>query len=107
MTILNQTEIMQTPLWLPIAGIVFAVLGMTLFIIGLATNKLKIVISSLPILLLILFICILDDVYKVPTGRYRYECTIDSKTSISEIYENYKVAERRGDLWILEDKDEH
>lgn len=107
MTILNQTEIMQTPLWLPIAGIVFAVLGMTLFVIGLATQKLKIVISSLPILLLTLFICILDDVYKVPTGRYRYECTVDPKTSISEIYENYKVAERRGDLWILEDKDEH
>lgn len=107
MTILNQTEIMQTPLWLPIAGIVFAVLGMTLFIIGLATNKLKIVISSLPILLLTIFICVLDDVYKAPTGRYRYECTIDSKTSISEIYDNYKVAERRGDLWILEDKDEH
>lgn len=107
MTILNQTAIMQTPLWLPIAGIVFAVLGMTLFIIGLATNKLKIIISSLPILLLTLFICILGDVYKVPTGRYRYECTVDPKTSISEIYDNYKVAERRGDLWILEDKDEH
>lgn len=106
MTILNQTEIMQTPLWLPIVFIVFILFGMTLFIIGLATDKLKIVISSLPILLLTIFICVLDDVYKVPTGRYRYECTIDSKTSISEIYENYKIIEQRGDLWILEDKNE-
>ena len=107
MTILNQTEIMQTPLWLLIAGIVFTVLGMTLLIIGLATKKLEIVISSLPILLLTLFICIFDDVYKVPTGRYRYECTVDPKTSISEIYEKYKIVEQRGDLWVLEDKDEH
>lgn len=41
-----------------------------------------------------------------PTGRYRYECIIDKSVSIQDIYDNYKVVEQRGELWILEDKEE-
>ncbi len=107
MTILNQTEIMQTSLWALIALIFFIVLGLTLVIIGFIANKEKIILISLPVFLLAIFTYTLGCAYEVPTGRYRYECTIDSKTSISEIYENYKIIEQRGDLWILEDKDEH
>jgi hypothetical protein len=40
------------------------------------------------------------------TGRYRYECTIDKSVSIRDIYDNYDVVEQRGELWILEDKEE-
>lgn len=36
----------------------------------------------------------------------RYECTIDDTTSFIEIMENYDVVDRRGDIWILEDKDD-
>ena len=42
----------------------------------------------------------------IPTGRYRYECTIDDDASFIDIYEKYIVVERRGDLWVLEDKDD-
>ena len=42
-----------------------------------------------------------------PTGRYRYEATIDDSVSITEVYDRYKVVERRGDIWILEDKEEN
>lgn len=36
--------------------------------------------------------------------KTRYECTIDDTTSFIEIIENYDVVDRRGDIWILEDK---
>lgn len=36
----------------------------------------------------------------------RYECAIDDTASFIEIMENYDVVDRRGDIWILEDKDD-
>lgn len=36
----------------------------------------------------------------------RYECAIDDTASFIEIMENYDVIDRRGDIWILEDKDD-
>ena len=37
--------------------------------------------------------------------RNQYECIIDDSVSINEVYENYDVIERRGDIWVLEDKE--
>lgn len=37
--------------------------------------------------------------------RNQYECIIDDSVSINEVYENYNVLERRGDIWVLEDKE--
>ena len=39
-----------------------------------------------------------------PTGRNRYEATIDDDVSINEVYKHYNVIERKGKKWILEDK---
>lgn len=36
--------------------------------------------------------------------KTRYECAIDDTASFIEIMENYDVVDRRGDIWILEDK---
>ena len=38
--------------------------------------------------------------------KTRYECAIDDTASFIEIMENYDVVDRRGDIWILEDKDD-
>jgi len=40
----------------------------------------------------------------VPTGCYRYECTIDDDASFTDILEEYDVIEQRGEIWVLEDK---
>ena len=37
--------------------------------------------------------------------RNQYECIIDDSVSINEVYENYNVIERRGDIWVLEEKE--
>lgn len=44
---------------------------------------------------------------KRENGRSRYECLIDDTTYFVEIAENYDIVGQRGNLWILEDKDEH
>lgn len=36
--------------------------------------------------------------------RNQYECIIDDSVSINEVYENYNVIERRGEIWVLEEK---
>ena len=35
----------------------------------------------------------------------RYECAIDNTTSFNEVMEDYEVVERRGDIWVLRDKE--
>lgn len=37
--------------------------------------------------------------------RNQYECIIGDRVSINEVYEKYNVIERRGDIWVLEDKE--
>lgn len=40
------------------------------------------------------------------TGRYQYECIIDDSVSLKDITEQYDIIEHRGDIWILEDKND-
>ena len=41
-----------------------------------------------------------------PTGRYRYEVKISDSTTFKEVTDNYKIVKNRGEIWILEDKDD-
>ena len=45
-------------------------------------------------------------IFEKPSGRYRYECLIDDTVPFVEVVENYDVVSQRGELWILEDRDE-
>lgn len=40
-----------------------------------------------------------------PTGRYKYECTIDESVPFKDVLENYDVIKQKGKLWILKDKE--
>lgn len=48
------------------------------------------------------FICI-DG---APTGRYKYEVKISDTTTFKEVTDNYKIIDNRGQIWVLEDKDD-
>ena len=43
--------------------------------------------------------------YSVKKEETRYECAIDDTTSFNEVMEDYEVVERRGDIWVLRDKE--
>lgn len=40
------------------------------------------------------------------TGRYTYECKISEDAPFVKIYEKYDIIERRGEIWVLQDKGE-
>lgn len=110
MNILNKTEILKdvTPTWWYVVLIVSVVALIAMVAIEKKTDSVSL---PLAIFLTIIFgliwswgvrpIVTKED---VPTGRYRYECTIDDDASFVDIAEKYVVVEQHGDLWILEDK---
>ena len=39
------------------------------------------------------------------TGRYRYECLIDESVSAVELNERYVIKEKRGEIYVIEDRE--
>ena len=110
--ILNIEEISAVPLWVDVI-VIIAVMVFTISLIILLISVYKLwdvsfIVSIITMLISFIFIIVLgaNDIEE-PTGRYRYEATIDESVSITEIYDRYKVVDRRGDIWILEDKEEN
>ena len=110
--ILNIEEISAVPLWVDVI-VIIAVMVFTISLIILLISVYKLwdvsfMVSIITMLISFIFIMVLgaNDIEE-PTGKYRYEATIDEFVSITEIYDRYKVVDRRGDIWILEDKEEN
>lgn len=107
MTIVNQYPVMaeRFPVWV----IFLAILGISIcsyiLVLSLTNKSWSAVITSgcfIASFCIILFL----GAQKRETGRNRYECLIDSTTPFVEVSENYDIVGRRGDLRILEDRDE-
>lgn len=112
MTILNQYEILKNviPTWwiITLMALIVFIFIMTIIATESASRSALAVLSFAIIFTIVWGWVVRPIVTKedTPTGRYRYECTIDDDASFIDIYEKYIVVEQRGDLWILEDKDE-
>ena len=113
--ILNKEEILTSPLWIVAVLAISAVIGIVSIIIALVFITLTyhdtasfffIIIFVCSSIMCVIFNCINDNYKCEPTGRYRYEVTIDDSVSITEVYDRYNVVEQRGDIWILEDKED-
>lgn len=100
--ILNQTMIMETPNWYVLFTLMLLSVGFILFAVSLCFDKLICFISGI-ICFISLFVLIAID-YEEPIGRYRYEVTITEEASMIDIHERYDVIEKRGQIWVLEDK---
>lgn len=107
--ILNKTEVTMPNDDLIITC--FMLLGIALILTGLGikvkNNMIKYIFFS-GVVLCLTSALILINVYKdleIPSGRYQYEAVIQDDVSINEVYEHYKVIDRKGKIWILEDKE--
>lgn len=109
-TILNQTviteSVMSNETLFRIAGLIFAI-TLVLTIIFLLENWDIAGCCTAIICLVAIVICILQTIRSedIPTGRYKYEVTVDESVRFTDIYEKYDVVERRGEIWVLEDKE--
>lgn len=107
MTIVNQYPVMEAILspWIFLALSCFACLSLFVAILAFQERLWGLGFSLVALALGgILFYSLSA---KAESGRNRYECLIDDTVSFVEVAENYDIVGRRGDLWILEDKDEH
>lgn len=113
--ILNQTEIMTYPEVLRSYLIILAIIiVLSLFVLKMADEydwKTLGLCSFASFLLssVLMFICFLAFIFtlnSVHTGRYRYEATVDDSVTFNNIMKKYEVVEQRGEIWILEDKEE-
>lgn len=114
MTVLNVIELTKTApaiKWIA-AGCIFLILSS--FIIGIATagkGKRGDTITTCSFVLLIIsffgaVICAgLSDWITVPNGKYHYEITIDNETSFTEVTEKYNIIEQRGEIFVVEERE--
>lgn len=107
--ILNMTEIKEYPEICSKLALVMVILFLVgaVFVIADQDAGVFTIIGAITVLISIIGIVIL--VIKYPeqsTGRYKYEAVIDEDVDIQDVYEKYKVIEKDGKKWILEDKED-
>ena len=109
--VLNMTQIMGNPSYcdfLSTIGITCLIIELIILFISVIKDNPKITTVVIAIILFIagLFFIIFSEMHKntVPTGKYKYEVTIDENVSFTELNSKYNIIEQRGDIYVLEDK---
>ena len=104
MMFLNQTPIL---VWFPAfkiiviaAAIIFIILGT----IGVIKDSGVFGCLSIMFFILALFMAIIADASKIPSGRYKYEVILNEGYDIEQLQENYVVTGQRGLIYEIEDK---
>lgn len=106
--ILTMTEIKEYPeIVTTIAGwlFVFLIIGIVMALID-NESAFGLIGAIIVIVTLVGFIFLFIKYPERPTGRYKYEAVIDEDVDIQDVYEKYKVIEKDGKKWILEDKED-
>lgn len=115
MEILKQTEIVERvepwffwPLFIILAFIAGRIGGKiaTSGLHGSVFRFLVDIFAGVGLMLISLFTLQYMFVDEVPTGRYTYEVIIEDTSVLKEVYEHYDIIDVKGDIYILEDKQE-
>lgn len=112
MEILSQTDILESPTWVPIVfvvGCIMAGIGFAALIDSMSHySDASTIVSGIAIIIglvcITVGICSKDRV-KVDTGRDRYEVLLSEDVNVEEFLEQYEVIEHRDRLWVIEDKE--
>ena len=108
--ILNQTEIMEysnTQRVIGIIAIILLAISICAFAIFVAENHDRLTVFSGAIFIIsVITLAIIASIGEShPTGRYKYEVTIDDTVPMTEVYKKYTVVKQKGCIWILKDKE--
>lgn len=125
-TIMNQTEIMTVPEWIYSVGLLSMGFAAIALMIGLIFSSIyavtkKSIMNILAIIALILtVICMITSIVfvglyisksmkTIPTGKYKYEVTVDDNITYKnykEFCEKYEIIEEKEDSLIVKEKGE-
>ena len=106
--ILTMTEITEYPEIGTTIATVLAILFLAglVFVLGDRSDTVCSIIGAILVIVSIIgFVVVLNKYPEQSTGRYKYEAVIDDDVNIQDVYEKYKVIEKDGKKWILEDKE--
>ena len=108
MEILNQYPVMEPVIspWILLVLSCFAYLSLYIAILAFQESSCGLGFSLVALVLVLGGIICYGIFAEVESGRNRYECLIDDTVPFVEVVENYDVVSQRGELWILEDRDE-
>lgn len=107
MTIVNQYPVMEPVISPWVFLVLICSASISLFIAFLNFQERNCVLGFLVVLAIVLSgISFYGLSAKIESGRNRYECLIDDTVSFVEVAENYNIVGQRGELWILEGRDE-
>ena len=122
-TIINQTEIMSAPEWMTKTAVYLTFFIFIITIIGSvfaglykvyyyrkALKNLSVLTATLAIVsavFVIIFVILstLKPMQTTPTGKYKYEVTIDKSVPMTEFYEKYEIIEQRGEIFVIKEKE--
>lgn len=108
-TILNTSIVDDYARWVLPTVLALGIVCICTFLLMLntsgGTDTICLGIVSLLSLIVVFIIVVVSKSHWRINERNQYECIIDDSVSINEVYENYNVIERRGDIWVLEDKE--
>jgi len=102
-TVLSQEPILTENYGLAMVVGFFAFCGV--MFIGLMLDWHQSVVGLLSSLAFVMAALLVFYITAEPTGRYRYEVTISPDVSVVDLLDRYDVTDRRGDIWIIEDKE--
>ena len=106
-TILNTTIVDDYARWVLPTVLALGVICIMSFVLMLTSKDNRVIIFGIISLVAIIatpIIIIASKTHWRTNERNQYECIIDDSVSINEVYEKYNVIDRRGKIWILEDK---
>lgn len=108
-TILNVTKVSENSTLLLVA-LIFLVIGAIINTVNAlqsddAKQCILYGIFTVTLLALSIVVGVTMDKDREANAHNQYECLIDKSVSMEDVYEKYTVIERRGDIWVLEDKE--
>lgn len=111
--ILYSEPIMEPGIFFNVA-VVFVVIAFGVFVAGRIAEENYYNKKITKILHILIFIAVgaaigfgvADSSHQVESDRYRYEVIVLEEASITEFYKKYEIIEQRGEIWVIEDKEE-
>lgn len=107
--ILNQIPVTETEMTISLGWLLVIAIAIFAFIVGIFAVfdsddlDLGFILGGIMAIGVVMVILIFS-AKEVPTGEYRYEVIVEDTVNLQEFYDYYDVVERRGEIFVVEER---